>query len=227
MSLKRTETPAMEEIDRFDEGVGWLAYPDEKIQRASHAITVDDEIWVIDPVDAAEVDDLLAELEGEVAGVVVGFGHHTRDAATVATRHDVAVHIPDWMTGVDSDIDAPVRRFGRELTAGLQTITVRNSTVPPWQEVALYQPESGTLIVPEAVGTAPHFLGDRERLGVHPLLRWTPPRDAFDGVDPERILSGHGAGVHEDAGRALRSALRNARVKLPSAYANALGEWLD
>jgi len=67
MELKADGDADLHEIDRFDRGVGWIAYPGEAMERASHAIAVPneesetDDVWVFDPVDAPGVDDLLAD----------------------------------------------------------------------------------------------------------------------------------------------------------------------
>ncbi|WP_280536434.1 hypothetical protein [Halopenitus sp. POP-27] len=226
-------------IDRFADGIGWVAYPDEPMQRASHAIAIPNEearddggtggvpdVWVIDPVDppgedgADRLDALLADL-GDVAGVVCCLDRHKRDAAAVATRHDVAVWIPEWMTGVAAELDAPVERFGPRLAdTGFEAIRVKNTSIPPWQEVALF--DGSTLIVPEAVGTNGLFLAAGEGLGVHPALRPFPPRKPLRGLDPDRILVGHGEGIYEHAGDRLAGALAGARRRAPSAYLNAL-----
>lgn len=215
-------------IDRWDGGVGWIAYPDERMQRASHALVSetdgsgDDDLWVVDPVDAAGVDDLLADY-GEVAGVVVGLDRHARDAAALARRHDVAVHVADWMSGVVDDLDAPVERFGRRLgDTRFRAFTIRDSVLPPWQEVGFYREDDGTLIVPEAVGTAPGWLAADERLGVHPLLRLIPPKRSLGRARPERVLVSHGEGVFDDATRRLRDALSHSVRRAPSAYAKAV-----
>jgi len=237
--------PDLHEIDRYDGGVGWIAYPEEAMERASHAVVVSndeadagdaddaddagdeadagdaDDIWVIDPVDAPGVDDLLDEL-GTVAGVVVGLDRHVRDADAVAARHDVPVYAPEWMAGIESDLDpgVDVERFGARLAdTGFEAIRVRDSSVPPWQEVGLFDGE--TLIVPESLGTATYFRGDRERLGVHPMLRLTPPT-ALTGLNPERVLVGHGVGVHERAAIAVEDALTDSRRKAPGLYAKTL-----
>ena len=224
--MKEVGEPELHEIDRFDRGVGWIAYPNEAMERASHAVAVpneeadEDDVWVIDPVDAPGVDDLLAEF-GSVAGVVVGLDRHKRDAETIATRHDVPVYVPEWMTGVADAMDATVRRFGRRLAdTGFESIRIRDSTVPPWQEVGLFDGE--TLVVPESLGSASYFRGDRERLGVHPMLRFTPPRTALSGLDPDRVLVGHGVGALEDAGAAVEDALAESRRKAPGLYAKTL-----
>jgi hypothetical protein len=212
----------LREIDRWDGGVGWIAYPDERMQRASHALVADGDVWVIDPVDAPGLDDLLADL-GDVVGVAVCLDRHKRDAGAVATRHDVPVSVPEWMDGVASAVDAPVERFGAELgDSGYRVRRVRDASLPPWQEAALYTDE--TLLVPEAVGTASFFCAGSERLGVHPMLRPIPPRRALGDLTPDRVLVGHGEGVFEDATGALRDALDGARRRLPAAYAKMVRE---
>ena len=208
------------EIDRFDDGVGWIAYPDEGMQRASHALVGnEDEVWLVDPVDAEGVEDLYADL-GDVVGVVVCLDRHRRDAATVARRHDVPVYVPEWMADSVGDFDAEVETFG----AGLPDSPFRAIPVidnPIWSEVALYDPERRTLLVAEAVGTTDLFRVDPERLGVHPMLRPFPPREQFRDVSPDRVLVGHGAGVMEDGAEALREALEGSRRRMPSAYLKA------
>lgn len=211
------------EIDRRDEGVGWIAYPNERMQRASHAFVVNGEVWVVDPVDVDGLDDLLAEY-GEVAGVVTLLDRHKRDAATVANRHDVAVHVPDWMDGVASEMDAPVERVRSELTEGCGVHRLIDNAV--WQEAVVSIEDSGTLIVPEAVGTAEYFLAGSERLGVHPALRLIPPRRKLRQFSPERVLVGHGAGVHEDAAEALSDALDGSRSRAPGLYAKTLKQFI-
>jgi hypothetical protein len=213
----------LREIDRWDGGLGWIAYPDERMQRASHALDTDDGVWVVDPVDAPGVDDLLAEL-GEVTGVALCLDRHKRDAAAVARRHDVPVAIPEWMDGVASKLDAPVERFGHELgDSGYRVRRVRDASLPPWQEAALYGPDD-TLLVAEAVGTASFFRAGDEALGVHPMLRPIPPRDELGDLSPERILVGHGEGIFDDATAALRDALGGARRRIPAAYAKMVRE---
>ncbi|MFB6281517.1 MAG: hypothetical protein ABEH40_05820 [Haloferacaceae archaeon] len=213
-------TPDLREIDRWEGGVGWIAYPDEGMARASHALATDEGVWVLDPVDAPGVDDLLAEF-GDVAGVVICLDRHRRDAAAVARRHDAPVLVPDRMDGVADDTDAAVERFAGALgDTDYRALTVRNSSLPRWQEVALTDGE--TLYVPEAVGTAPFFRADGERAGVHPMLRPMPPRRALGDLDPDRLLVGHGEGVLDDGGAALRDALEGARRRAPAAYAGML-----
>lgn len=204
------------EIDRWDGGVGWLAHPDESMRRASHALAVDGEVWVVDPVDAAGVDDRLAEF-GTVRGTVVLLDRHKRDAAEIARRHDAPVYVPAWMDGVAADLDAPVERFDRELPETGYRVR-RVVDWPIWQEAALFDGE--TLVVPEAVGTAPYERTGGERLGVHPALRLLPPRRALGGLSPERIVVGHGEGIFEDAPGALADALRGARRRAPHLYAD-------
>ncbi|WP_255168318.1 hypothetical protein [Natrononativus amylolyticus] len=214
----------LREIDRFEGGAGWLAHPEETMQRASHALVADGEVWVTDPVDAEGLDDLLESL-GEVAGVVVGTDRHTRDAAAIARRHGAHVYLPEFFDGVAEDLEAPIVRFGDELAdTGLEVRTLHDSRF--WREVALFDPERGTLVVPESLGTAPYFLAGGERLGVHPMLRPVPPREQLRGLRPERILVGHGEGVLRDAPEALETALSGARRRTPRLYAESLWRFL-
>lgn len=202
-------------IDDFDGGVGWLAHPEETMRRASHALVVDGDVWVVDPVDAEGVDDLLAD-RGEVAGVVVLLDRHERDADAIAGRHDVSVHLPEPLWGIEDEFDAPVVRFHRDLA---DTGYAAHPVVDRfgWREAALYGEDTDVLVVPEAVGTAEYFLVGDERVGVHPMLRVRPPR-SLGRLTPRRILVGHGAGVHEAAAEALAHGLRGARRRTPSLY---------
>lgn len=216
----------LEETIRWDGGVGWIAYPEETIQRASTALAVGDDVWVIDPVDASDLDALLAEF-GEVAGVVVGLDRHFRDADEIASRHDVAVHVPEWMTDVEEEVSVPVERFGGELAeTGIRAIKVRDSTVPRWQEVAFYRETDGTLVVPEALGTAEFFVVGAERLGVHPMLRPFPPRKPLGSLSPDRVLTGHGGGVSVAAAAVLDDALAGSRRRAPRLYLKMLRSFL-
>lgn len=218
MPLKATyQASGFEEIDRWEGGVGWMAHPEETMQRASHAlVTDDDEVWLIDPVDAPGIDDLLAAF-GTVAGVVVTMDRHRRDSASIANRHDVSVHLPGW---VDVAVDAPTRQFRRRLDeTPYRAIEVVD--VPGWHEAALYDETTGTLVVGEALGTAPYFLTNRERLGVHPMLRLFPPR-VLASVSPRRILLGHGAGIFDDAVGSLQDALDNSRRRTPRLLAKTV-----
>lgn len=214
------------EIDRFENGargVGWLAHPEERMQRASHALATDGGVYVVDPVDAEGVDDLLAEF-GEVAGVVVLLDRHKRDAAAVARRHDVPVYVPDVMAGIADDLDAETTVVRHDLDgSGFAVHGIIDN--PVWSEAVLYSEDEGTLVVPEALGTSSYFLAGDERLGVHPALRMTPPK-RLRRFDAERVLVGHGEGVLEDAAAAIDDAVSGARGRAPRLYAQTLRSFL-
>lgn len=210
-----THATEFEEIDRWEGGVGWIAHPEEIMQRASHAFATEEGVWLTDPVDADGIDDLVAEF-GDVRGVAVLSNHHVRDADAIATRHDVPVYLPETMTGVAERLDAPVGRIAVGATLGeYELVEVAHSGSEFWQEYALYDGE--TLLVAESVGGAPYLRVGDERLGVMVMRRLTPPTDALGDFEPERVLSGHGPGVDEDASAALQDALANARRRLPRA----------
>jgi hypothetical protein len=205
-----------QEIDRYDGGVGWIAYPDERMERATHALADGDDVYLVDPLAIPDVEEVV-EPYGEIAGIVVLLGRHSRDAVDLADRFDVPIHLPAW---VDIDPESPVdiRRHDRTLgETGFDIIETVNW--PGWREASLFDGE--TLVVPEAVGTGEFYLADEEELGVHAVLRMTPPK-ALRGVAPDRILVGHGAGIHENAAEHLRRALEESRRNAPGAWLNAL-----
>jgi hypothetical protein len=217
--LKKTE-PATdyEEIDRWDGGVGWIAHPNEAMLRASHALATDEGVWVVDPVDAPGIDELIAEFT-DVAGVAVLLNRHYRDADAVARRHDVPVSVPSRFDQIP-DLDAPLRRFDDRLPGtDYRVLTVADTF--RWEEAALYDEDSGTLVVSESVGNAPYFTTPGERLGVHPMRRLLPP-SALHGLNPDRVLLSHGRGVTDDAARALADAIRGSRRRVPKLYAQNL-----
>jgi hypothetical protein len=221
MPIKQTGRATDPEIvDRWDGGAGWIAFPDEGMERASHLLAVPtddpdepDDVWVVDPVDADGVDDLIAEY-GDVRGVVVLMDRHARDAAAIADRHDVPIYVPEY---VDPELDVPTEPLGDRLPESDYEV-VHTVDWPIWQEAALYDGE--TLVVGDLVGTVDYFLAGRERVGVHPMLRVKPP-SALTKFTPDRILTGHGEGVTEDATHALRDLADNARRRAPSAWFNA------
>lgn len=205
-------------------GLTWLAHPDEPMQRASHALAANGAVWLIDPLDVAGIHDELEE-RGEVAGVVVLLDRHTRDAAAFAERYDVSVHVPANLTDAADSLGVPVERFDGPLadTGYRVRPTLRYRW---WREAALVSDDAATLIVPEALGTNAFYRAAGERVGVHPGLRLLPPRRQLAGLDPDRLLVGHGAPVLEDAGEAVRNALAGSRRRAPQAFLNALAVML-
>jgi hypothetical protein len=217
----RSPASDIEVVDRWPDGVGWLAHPDEEGRRASHAVRAADGVWVLDPVDAPGVDDLLADL-GEVAGVAVLSSYHARDAGAVAARHDAAVHVPRWLDRVAGRVDAPVERF--EDTFGESGFRVhRFEPLGMWQEAVAHRERDGTLYVPDLLGTGPGYTVGDERVGVVLSHRLVPPRGTLGDLDPERLLFGHGEGVLEDAGAALTHCLDGARHRFPRALVGQFG----
>ena len=217
--MKETGPATDPDVTEHEAGFSWVAHPDEGMQRASHALRDGEDVWVVDPVEFNGLDDRLDEL-GEVAGAVTLLDRHARDAGSVADRHGVAVHAPAWMSGVEKRVEAPVERF-EDTLGGSDYRTRRVVDNRAWQECALF--DGATLVVPEAVGSAPYFRGAGERLGIHPMLRLVPPRRQLRDLDPERVLTGHGIGVLDGAAEALDDALAGARRRAPGAYLNALG----
>ena len=174
-------------------GFGWITAEPRFMQRASHALLAEDGgVWLVDPVDFPGLDERVRAL-GRPAGVIQLLDRHRRDCAPVSAR----LGVPIWITP-PAVPDSP-----------FEAVEVRRSR--RWQEIALWWPQRRVLVVAEAVGTVRYFCAPGEALGIHPLLRLTPPR-ALLGYEPEHVLVGHGAGVNEHAATALHDAIRHSRV---------------
>lgn len=177
--------------DESADGFSWVA--DDTMQRCSHALLVEGQVWVIDPVASPEAEERILAL-GTPAGVVQLLDRHNRDCAGVAERLGVPhLPLPEALPPFEVVSVVDVRR---------------------WRERALWWPERRTLVVAEAVGTNTWYVSPGERLAVHPLLRLTPPH-RLAAFDPEVILVGHGEGMTEDGAAELRRALRTARRGIP------------
>ena len=175
-------------------GFGWIV--DEAMTRTSHALAADGNVWLVDALDWPEAIDRALAL-GEPAGVVQLLDRHERDCAALASRLGVPhVVAPDDLPGSPFTL-IPVMHRKR------------------WRESALWWRDTGTLVTADALGTNRFYTGGKAPLGVHMLLRLTPPRK-LGAFAPEHVLVGHGEGVHgAKAAGALRDALRTSRRRLP------------
>jgi hypothetical protein len=187
-------------VDEQEDGFGWAI--DEPLERTSHAVRVDGRVWLIDPVDAAELEDRIRAL-GDPAGVLQLLDRHARDGAAWAARLGVPL----------------VRAFEGLAGTPFQALPVLDNRF--WREVALWEPQSRTLLCADVLGTLEFFRAGEERIGMHPLLRLAPPRSLLS-VAPERVLVGHGGGIHQDAAAAVHDTVRNARRRIPAALASAV-----
>ncbi len=175
-------------------GFGWIV--DEAMTRTSHALAADRKVWLVDPLDWPDAVGRALAL-GEPAGVVQLLDRHDRDCAAIAERLGVPRLVaPDQIPG-SPFICIPIMRRKR------------------WRESALWWPAERTLVTADALGTNAFFTGGKAPIAVHLLLRLKPPR-ALSELEPGRILTGHGEGLHGTATTgALREALRTSRRGLP------------
>jgi hypothetical protein len=184
--------PSWRIVDAWEGGFGWIV--DDRIGRTSHALRVDGDLWLVDPVD---VDGIRERLDG-VAGVIQLLDRHTRDTAAFGV---------------------PVQRAWEGLEAPFDAVPVRSGRL--WKEAALWEPHSRTLVCADALGTLAYFRAPGERIGWHPLVRPAPPR-SFAALRPERVLVGHGAGLFDDAVAAVADLVEHGRGRLVSAWWRAL-----
>ncbi|MBJ7454602.1 MAG: hypothetical protein JHC74_00945 [Thermoleophilia bacterium] len=189
----------------YEWGVGWIAAEPAFMERASHALASGGDVWLIDPVDGDGLEELIAPL-GTVRGVLQLLDRHPRDGAALAERHGVPLLVvPE--NGVPGSPFTVLPVAGRRW----------------WHEVALWWPEHRALVVPEALGTAPYYLAPGALVGVHPMMRMTPPA-VLDGLDPQHLLPGHGAPVSGEAtAGAVHDAISRSRRDIPGALRSAIG----
>jgi hypothetical protein len=176
------------------DGFGWIV--DEAMTRTSHALAAEGRVWLVDPIDWPDAVER-AQRIGEPAGVIQLLDRHERDCAALAERLGVPhVVVPDELP--DSPFSfAPVLRRKR------------------WRESALWWAETRTLVTADALATNRFYTAGKAPIGVHVLLRLRPPR-GLGAFEPDRILVGHGEGLHgPGTTQALRDALRTSRRRLP------------
>jgi hypothetical protein len=183
-------------VDETDWGFGWVSSEKARIRMTGHALAADGQVWLVDPPEG-DVEARVRAL-GEPAGVIQLLDRHNRACADFAERLGLPHHrVP--LEGIEGAPFELVQVLRRRF----------------WREVALWWPDRRVLVCADALGTVPHYFAlGGERLGVHPLLRPTPPR-RLGRLEPDHVLCGHGAGVHEDATAAVRDALATARRRLP------------
>ena len=187
--------------DEFEGGFGWTEAG--FLERTSHALEIGGGVIVFDPVDAPGIDERIRAL-GRPEAVMQLLDRHERDSAALAARLGVP-HLR--------------MELGDSSGRGRLLRLVWNRA---WKEVAFWEDERRVLVVADALGSVGYFTAPGEAIGVHPLLRFRPPR-ALGELDAEHILCGHGAGVHgPGASPALQEALATARRRLPRALLGAL-----
>lgn len=210
-------------VHRREHGLTWMAHAEPQMQRASHALVDDGDVWVVDPLDAAGLDEELDAL-GTVAGIVVLDSQHDRHADRLAERYDVAIHVPTCLPEDSqpvSGFDAPVEVFDEELAdTGFELVWERVSERVRWYEGALYHPERKTLVIPDTLMTA-HLTVQVGRLEVVPFWRFSPPTDLGD-LDVDRVLVGHGEPVTDNAQTALEEAVAGVHGSATGALLRAL-----
>jgi hypothetical protein len=188
----------IEFCDEFEGSVGWTPVVEDIRRRTSHAVASAGRVWIVDPLDGEGVDERIRGL-AEPAGVVQLLDRHTRDCRAFAERFRIPHHVTP---------------FGG--VAGAPFDVVRVLDLPRWREVALWFPAERVLVCADAVGSASYFRSKGEPVGVHPLLRFWPPK-ALARFEPRQLLLGHGEGLAGDeAAPALRAAIHTARRRIPS-----------
>lgn len=203
-------------------GCSWSPDPAAATALHSHALRVDDSVWVIDPIDGPTLDELLIDLGGDVTDVVVLLDRHMRDSIAVAARHDARLHVVAG--SLRQAVPEHALRFDDELDGSPFTVVPVREMAKVWNERALWWAEHDLLVIAESVGSARGFVGSADgALAVHPMLRLTPPRASFAQAAPKVVLCGHGAPVEDDATDELRHALEVSRRGTPKLAVDMIG----
>jgi hypothetical protein len=181
------------EVEEHALGLTWVVQ--EPMERAFHALVDDGRVWLVDPLDGPEIEDVAGL--GEPAGVLQLLDRHNRDCAEIAGRLGVPhLKVPDSVSGSPFEAIPAMR-------------------IPRWQETALWWPARKALVVAEVLAANPMHTGGEQRVGMHLLLRPWPP-SSLRGYRPEHLLLGHGKGVHgSEAADTVEVAYARARRDLP------------
>ena len=154
--------------DRGDAGFSWIV--DEPATRTSHALANEGRVWLVDPVRDEHALQRASAL-GRPAAVVQLLDRHNRDCSAIAAE----LGIPHFVVP-DALPDSPFE-------------TIRLTRNRAWHETALWWPATRTLVVAEAIGTNEFFAAGGETVGVHLLLRLTPPRTRSAASSPNMCSS--------------------------------------
>ena len=181
-------------VDETEFGLGWMETTAQS--RTSHALVVEGRVWLVDPIEPEGVEERIRAL-GEPVGVVQLLDRHNRASASLASRLGVPLHVvPESLSETPFELLPIVRRRF-------------------WAEVALWWPERRALVCADVLGTNPFFRASDEPVGVHPVLRFIPPRRLL-GLGVEHLFVGHGEGLHGIGTAAqVDDAVSNARRRIP------------
>jgi hypothetical protein len=166
------------------------------MQRASHALAADGQVWIVDPVDDEQALARAAAL-GEPVAVLQLLDRHKRDCAAVARRLGVPhLEVPESLS------DAPF-------------VPHRVIRQPLWKEIALWWPARQGLVVAEVLGTADVWAITDRAVGVHPMVRLMPPT-GLRRFAPKTLLVGHGPPVSgPDTAAIMDEAIAHSRREWP------------
>lgn len=208
---------------RFTHGFAWMPMPDHFMRRSSTALAVDGKIWLIDPLKMDGIEREIAAL-GEPAGVISTVGWHDRDVDWFAALYGVKVFGARWLR--NKLFASPMTRVDGEVPeTPFQLIdTSMRGVMAWWTEAAVWWPEQRVLVTGDCVGSAPYFMPSGERLGVHPVVRLSPPAK-LAALEPRRLFFGHGEGVGDGgmgASALLSRALTTARSERWAAWRHAV-----
>lgn len=219
--MTQTGTQAPARIHgRFPGGFGWIAYPDEFMQRSSTVVIDHGRIWLIDPVYRSGIDVTIEEA-GTIAGVILTLGWHDRDAIWFAERYGVPLYVPGNLVGAPKG-GPVVRVAGGIPNCPLELVACgARGALRLFQECAVWWPEHGMLVTGDSLGTAGYF-AEGGALGVHPIRRLSPPTELLS-LSVSRLYPGHGVSLTGDGvAETVAAVIRTARWNLIPGWAQTI-----
>ena len=118
-SRRQRERCGMRIIDESEGGFSWTSAGHSWLERTSHALRANGDVWIVDPVDFPALDERVRAL-GSPRAVLKLFVQHGRDGSTVASRLGVPLlELPGSLPGSPFEL-VPVRapRDGRRPPSG-------------------------------------------------------------------------------------------------------------
>ena len=180
--------------DLGPDGFGWIV--EEAMTRTSHALAADGRVWLVD------------------AHRLAGRDRACSGARRAGRRHPAPRPPRPRLRRARRATRRPARRRPRRASGEPVRLRARHAVEALARVGPLVGGDTNARHRRRA-RDEPLLHRGKAPIGVHVLLRLTPPR-ALGAFEPEQILVGHGEGVHGPAATdALRDALRTSRRGLP------------
>ena len=231
MDTDQASTARIQVTARFEGGLSWSLAGASMLACRAHALVTDDGVWLVDPIDAPGLDELLATL-GRVRGVLVLLDRHLRDSAQLAERHGARLIVPrgEWRRGHPMPDGAEQFEPGPLAGTPFEVAPVIERG-GQWLEWLLWWQQRRILVIAEVVGRSTVYEPSPHGAGLHPALHvMGAPDPLVEGslrerieAAPVRLLLGHGELESTTRLASIEEPLHGARRRLPKLVMRAPG----